>query len=89
MFSEIYILIFINKFFNSWLCRKVQIPFDTKAERLLKFVFFLKSRKFNQKLVYSKNHDFCPVTVTVPLPSRYRFQVFVTHGHTPFIIVTL
>jgi hypothetical protein len=28
-----------------------------------------------------------PVTVTVPLPSRYHFRAIVTHGETPSLTV--
>ena len=35
--------------------------------------------------IYYKTYDFVPF----PLPSRYHFQVIVTHHDTPSIIVTL
>ena len=44
-------------------------------------------KAYTVKIMILSRYRYHPVTV--PLPSRYHFQVIVTHGDTPSVIVTL
>jgi hypothetical protein len=42
---------------------------------------------FIRRIIYSNNYDFVPLPL--PLPSRYRFWVIVTHRYSPLPLLTV
>ena len=69
-----------------------------KNRAYIDYLFFKLNNQINvdvKCLFYCKNYDFVPLPlpycyrlVTVPLPSRYHFLVFVTKHDTQFIVIT-
>jgi hypothetical protein len=70
--ENISLIVLFFVFFNDFICVVLLRTY------LNQFVNTFKYR-VPREFLYSKNYDF----VLIPLPSRYHFQVIVTHGDTP------